>query len=66
MVKVAYICDQKKDCARFENCQVRCKHTFDEFHAVNGIVQDVKDLRTEKYKKLGVINEVAYYEEVVK
>lgn len=65
MTKVAYICDQKRHCAHFKNCQTICMHTFDEFHTANGVIHDVSELETNRFRKICVANEVSYYEEVV-
>lgn len=64
MNKIAYICDQKRNCGRFEHCQVDCFHTTDEFHAKNGIVQHIDDLSSDRFIFLGTVNETSYYMEV--
>lgn len=66
MTRVAYICDGKRHCSNFKNCQTICKHTFDRFHTANGIIHDVKELETARFRKICVSDEVSYYEEVVK
>ena len=65
-IKISYICDRKKDCARFGNCQDLCKHTFDSMHAANGIIHDRIELCSARFRIIGVINETVYYEEVEK
>lgn len=39
-MKIAYICDKKKDCSESRSCGTLCNHTTDGAHAVNGICLD--------------------------
>lgn len=64
MFKIAYICDQKRDCSRFEYCRKCCLHTTDEFHTKNGIIHNVDELYSERFIKVGTVNEVTYFMEV--
>ena len=65
MNKVAYICDKKRSCSMYGSCGKDCNHTFDEFHTANGIIHHVDELETDRFKKLGTVNECTYYEEVI-
>lgn len=64
MIKVAYICDQKKPCHLYKHCGKVCVHTFDEFHTANGIVHDIHELETNRFRLVTVSDECTYYEEV--
>ena len=64
-VKIAYVCNQKKDCGRFERCQVECFHTFNGCFAKNGIIRDSKELESPRFRKVVTSDEVTYYEEVL-
>lgn len=65
-VKVAYICDQKKGCSNYDSCGLLCHHTFDEFHTLYGIIHDISELDTDRFRWVGCVNETTYYEEVPK
>ena len=64
MIKIAYICDQKRPCNMYGACGNECTHTFDEFHTANGIIHHVDELETERFRRICTINEDTYYEEV--
>lgn len=64
MVRIAYICDRKRPCHMYESCGEECKRTFDEFHTANGIIHNVDELETERFRRICTINEDTYYEEV--
>lgn len=64
MVKIAYICDQSRHCNMYGACGNECTHTFDEFHTVNGIIHNVDELDTDRFRKVCCVNEDIYYEEV--
>lgn len=64
MVKIAYICDQSRQCNMYESCGKECTHTFDEFHTVNGIIHHVDELRTDRFRLALATDECTYYEEV--
>lgn len=66
MVKVAYICNRKKQCNMYELCGIECNHTFDEYYTANGIIRNVKELETDRFRKICTSDEVGYYEEVIK
>ena len=66
MIRIAYICDRKRGCSRYEHCGVDCFHTFDEFHTANGILRNIADLETDRFRVVGGANEDIYYEEVIK
>lgn len=61
MEKIIYICDCKKPCARFSSCQVDCFHTASEFHAKHGIMRDIAELQTDRFKKALVNDEMTVY-----
>lgn len=63
MVRIAYICDQKRPCSMYKHCGDECKHTFDEFHTANGIIHNVDELETDRFRKVCSVNEDTYYEE---
>lgn len=63
MVRIAYICDQKRPCHMYKSCGNECTHTFDEFHTANGIIHHVDELETDRFRKVCTINEDTYYEE---
>jgi hypothetical protein len=64
-VKIAYICNQKKDCGRFGHCQNDCFHTFNNTYSKNGIIKGRHELETDRFKKVMVVDEVTYYEEIL-
>lgn len=64
MIRIAYICDRKRPCHMYKHCGEECKHTFDEFHTANGIIHNVDELETERFRRICTINEDTYYEEV--
>ena len=64
MIKIAYICDQKRPCHMYGACGNECTHTFDEFHTANGIIHHVDELETDRFRKVASIDECTYYEEV--
>lgn len=64
MIKIAYICDQKRPCNMYGACGNECTHTFDEFHTANGIIHHVDELETNRFRKVYCVNEDTYYEEV--
>lgn len=66
MVRIAYICDRCRPCADYKSCGVDCFHTFDEFHTANGIIHHIDELETDRFRKIGGVNEDIYYEEVIK
>lgn len=39
-MKIAYLCDKKKECNESRSCGTICNHTTDGAHAVNGICLD--------------------------
>ena len=59
--KIAYICDCKKSCSRFDTCQKTCFHTTNSLHAKYGILKDVADLKTPQFEYIGACDEVEYY-----
>lgn len=61
--KIAYICDRKKSCARFDTCQKTCFHTTNSLHAKYGILKDVADLKPPRFEHVGSWDEVEYYME---
>jgi len=61
MDKILYICDGKKPCSRYESCHVDCFHTQDELHAKNGILHDVMELKSRRFKKVVVHDELNIY-----
>ena len=63
MVRIAYICDQKRPCHMYKSCGNECKRTFDEFHTANGIIHHVDELETDRFRKVCSVNEDIYYEE---
>lgn len=63
MVKIAYICDQSRQCSMYESCGKECTHTFDEFHTVNGIIHHVDELQTDRFRLVLATDECKYYEE---
>lgn len=65
-VKVAYICDQKKKCRWYGACRKFCRHTFDEFHTLNGVIHNVDELKTDRFKEVITMDETTYYAEVEK
>lgn len=65
MVKIAYICDQTRPCSMYKYCGEDCNHTFDEFHTMNGVIHNIDELETDRFRKVGTVNEVTYYEEVM-
>lgn len=64
MIKIAYLCDQCRRCSGYKSCGNECTHTFDEFHTLNGIIHNVDELETERFRKVCSVNEDTYYEEV--
>ena len=64
MVKVAYICDKKRDCKGYKSCNTTCFHTTDAFHTANGVIHSVHELDTDRFIQVGTVNEVDYYMEV--
>ena len=64
-VKIAYICNQKKDCGRFSHCQKDCFHTFNGMFSKNGIIKSRHELETSRFEKRISADEVTYYEEVL-
>lgn len=64
--KIAYICDGKRDCGRFEHCHNDCYHTTDTFHTKYGIIHMQDELYSDRFEKVGTINETEYYMEVMK
>ena len=64
MIRIAYICDQKRPCHMYKSCGNECTHTFDEFHTANGIIHHVDELETDRFRKVCCVNEDTYYEEV--
>ena len=63
MIRIAYICDQKRHCHMYKSCGEECTHTFDEFHTANGIIHNVDELETDRFRKVCSVNEDTYYEE---
>ena len=64
MIRIAYICDRKRPCHMYESCGEECKRTFDEFHTANGIIHNVDELETDRFRKVCSANEDIFYEEV--
>jgi len=44
-------------------CGNECTHTFDEFHTANGIIHNIDELETDRFRKVYCVNEDTYYEE---
>jgi hypothetical protein len=63
MIKIAYICDRKRPCNMYGACGNECTHTFDEFHTANGIIHNIDELETDRFRKVYCVNEDTYYEE---
>ena len=63
MIKIAYVCDQKRPCHLYKYCGKVCTHTFDEFHTANGIAHNIDELETNRFRLVTVSDECAYYEE---
>ena len=61
MKKVAYICDQKRDCARYDTCQNACFHTTNSLHAKYGVIKDISELESSRFWHAGTWNETDYY-----
>lgn len=66
MDKIAYICDKKRECARFAHCGADCSHTVHTLNAKYGICKTVDELQSDRFIKVGEIDEVKYYVEVEK
>ena len=64
--KIAYICDGKRTCRYYGSCQTTCFHTWNELYAKNGIIHFVDELKTDRFRKIAVVDDVIYYEEVMK
>lgn len=64
--KIAYICDGKRTCRYYGSCQITCFHTWSELYAKNGIIHFVDELKTDRFKQIAVVDDVIYYEEVMK
>lgn len=64
-VKIAYICNQKKDCSRFGHCRKDCFHTFNGIFSKNGIIKGRHELETDRFREVMVVDEVTYYEEIL-
>jgi hypothetical protein len=47
----------------YGSCGNECTHTFDEFHTANGIIHDIHELDTDRFRKVCSVNEDTYYEE---
>lgn len=63
--KIAYICDCKKKCRYYGMCQINCFHTFNDLHTKNGVIHHVDELKTDRFRKIAIVDDVVYYEEVL-